>query len=204
MLRIVPPTGLTGTFSRLCAVLDAGAWNAGIDSFGRGRPVPDRGVTRSPPAEAATVTPALFAPDDVGRKRTRTVQVAPPASAVPGPQSAASPLRRWNWFAFVPLIPTAESDSGSVPEFVSLSSCARVAPADTLREPKSSAPGLRVSSVWMPEPSSGMFTAAAFELTVAVPVREPVDVGSKVMRSLQVCPAASTVEGPQSSPLPVA
>ena len=93
--------------------------------------------------------------------------------------------------------------TGSVPLFETTDVIAAVAPSSMSCDPNESVPGEGVSCVRMPVPSSATEMSAAFECTVAVPVRAPVVVGSKAIRSLQVSPAASVVEEEQSSRAPV-
>ena len=64
--------------------------------------------------------------------------------------------------------------------------------------------GATDADVWTPVPSSATEMSAAFECTVAEPLRAPVTVGSNLILSLQVPFAAIGLFAPQSSPLPVA
>src|SRR3954454_5909999 len=57
------------------------------------------------------------------------------------------------------------------------------------REPNDRVVGEIEPEVWIPVPSSGIDTSAAFECTVAVPVRGPVAVGTKVNRKVQLSPS---------------
>src|SRR3954451_14026925 len=88
-----------------------------------------------------------------------------------------------------------------VPVLVTVDSCAAVGPSSMSFDPNESDVGAIDPDVWIPVPSSAIDTSAAFDCTVAVPVREPVAVGSNEMRTLHVSPAASGLLLTQSSGL---
>src|SRR3954462_3854634 len=156
-----------------------------------------------PPVVVEIVTVPALMPTEDGSNFTRTLHDPPPASDEISLQSVPGPMSSWNC-ALSELTP--EIAIGSVPSFVTVTSCTTVALSSMSCFPNDNGDGLRDHAVCVPSPPTPTVRFERPPVVVEIvpgPDFTPTESGSNFTRTLHDPPPASDEISLQSVPGPV-